>query len=136
MASFHLFTHVLFDIFASLFCLVFLNVFGNLQLVAAHLPVLTELSLLSLFAVFLIPLLLNLLRSGLLDLVLHLLTGAFLLLKQLQGLLLSLFNLLVENFIFFVFHVTEHLGLSLDKFLASGLLLSELLLLPILLKLI
>ena len=56
--------------------------------------------------------------------------------KQLQGLLLSLFNLLVENFIFFVFHVTEHLGLSLDKFLASGLLLSELLLLPVLLKLI
>ncbi len=56
--------------------------------------------------------------------------------KQLQGLLLSLFYLLVENFIFFVFHVTEHFGLSLDKFLASGLLLSELLLLPVLLKLI
>jgi hypothetical protein len=60
VASFHLFTQVFFDIFASLFVLLFLDVLSNLQLIAAHLPVLTELSLFSLLSVSLIPLLLNL----------------------------------------------------------------------------
>jgi hypothetical protein len=60
MASFNLLAQVFLDILTSLFSLLFLNLFSDLQLLAAHLPVLAEKSLVSLLTVPLVSLLLNL----------------------------------------------------------------------------
>ena len=62
--------------------------------------------------------------------------ATLLLLKEADCFLLSLFNLLVEDLILAVLHVLEHLSLTLNKLLASTLLLLELLLLSVLLELI